>query len=228
MNRNNTISCFIPIPKEDSISAASVVVKMDINGEIETATKLIPIRSTKDLKVRLFPEGGSVGCDMPNRIYYEARDENNQPVRIRSVLVKEDGSEVGRVNDGNEGRGVSDVVVVPQGEKIALKVVEPQEFKDTLFWLPSSTWRECMTSRCERVATMRAVVHDNQVDVHITSPSKGYFTVLLFALFFSLTHRKRMNSTLAEKTVYCYAGKETIATLPASSFGVFLRSPPYP
>ena len=112
MNRNNTISCFIPIPKEDSISAASVVVKMDINGEIETATKLIPIRSTKDLKVRLFPEGGSVGCDMPNRIYYEARDENNQPVRIRSVLVKEDGSEVGRVNDGNEGRGVSDVVVV--------------------------------------------------------------------------------------------------------------------
>ena len=37
-----------------------------------------------------------------------------------------------------------------------------------------------------------------------------------------------MNSTLAEKTVYCYAGKETVVTLPASSFGVFLRSPPYP
>ena len=228
MNQNHTISCSVPIPKEDSISAASVVVKMDINGEVETATKLLPIRAAKDLKVRLFPEGGSLGCGMPNRIYYEAQDESNQPVRIRSVLVKESGSEVGRMNDGNEGRGVSDVVVVPQGDKIALKVVEPQEFKNLLFWLPSSKWRQCVMRRCEHIATMRTVVHDNLVDVHITSPTKGYFTVILFAPFSSLTHRKRMNSTVAEKTVYCYAGKETITTLPASSFGVSLRSPLYP
>ena len=109
---------------------------MEINGEVETETKLLPLRSLHQLAVDFFPESGMVGCNMKNRIYYEAHDENGRLVRIRSELVKEGNGVVGGMFDGEEGRGVTPAVVVSEGEKLALRVVAPPEFEGKLFPLP--------------------------------------------------------------------------------------------
>lgn len=110
---------------------------MEINGEVETETKLLPLRSPHQLAVDFYPESGVVGCNAKNRIYYESHDENGKLVRIRSALVKADGGLVGEMLDGEEGRGVTPAVVVAEGEKLALRVVAPPEFEGKLFPLPA-------------------------------------------------------------------------------------------
>ena len=109
---------------------------MKNHGEIETASKIIPISSIRILQVIFHPEGGRIGCGSENRIYFAAMNDYHEPVTITGIMKSSTGQEEGEVKIGEDGRGLISSLVVKQDIEYTLHVVSPIQYQGQSFILP--------------------------------------------------------------------------------------------
>ncbi|MFO0880477.1 MAG: alpha-2-macroglobulin family protein [Gemmataceae bacterium] len=67
---------------------ASLSVKFDDGGAVETITRTIPL-VLKKLEVEFFPEGGDLVAGLQNRVYFQARSPLGKPAQMRGVLLED-------------------------------------------------------------------------------------------------------------------------------------------
>jgi hypothetical protein len=134
--QEDSITVKIPITQNTPIFASSVLAVINFNGEIESATKLLPIVTPLTLNVSVFPEGGILGCNLQNRVYFQALNNKNESITIKGNVVNMDGEVLAGIQMGRDGRGKSNVFVPKEKEKLFLEVSEPEEVKGKRFEFP--------------------------------------------------------------------------------------------
>ncbi len=120
------------LPTTIQRGAATLAVKFDDGGVVETLSRSIPL-VLKKLDVEFFPEGGDLVADLPNRVYFQARTPLGKPAQLRGTLL-EDSQPLDVVvatfhdddNPGaNQGQGV--FTFTPRlGKKYELRIDSPQ------------------------------------------------------------------------------------------------------
>jgi alpha-2-macroglobulin-like protein len=103
-------------------------------GTVETATKTIPIL-LQTIDVAIYPEGGDLIANLPNRVYVEGRTPSQKPADMAGVIVNAAGREVAKFRTEHEGRGRFSFIPAA-GEVYSLKISEPAGIK-TVFSLPA-------------------------------------------------------------------------------------------
>lgn len=102
------------LPARIERGEASLSVRLDDGGSIETLVRPIPI-VLKKLNIEFFPEGGDLVAGIPNRCYFQARTTLGKPAELRGRLVDDQGEvaavSVQTFNDdaqpgANQGMGV--------------------------------------------------------------------------------------------------------------------------
>ena len=103
------------------------------NGEVETATRQLPIASPDSISLEMFGEGGDLVAGLTTRLYVEGRFDNGEPADFEAEILqvpfdceqKDDelkeshlagSSSVATVKTSHEGRGVS-TLFTPRLEK---------------------------------------------------------------------------------------------------------------
>ena len=109
---------------------------MHNHGEIETASKIIPVSSIRTLQVIFHPEGGQTGCEIENRVYFAAINDYHEPVTITGIVKTSTGKEVGEVTIGEDGRGLISSLIVKQDMEYTLHVMKPIQYQGQSFVLP--------------------------------------------------------------------------------------------
>lgn len=175
---------------------------MNNKGEIETTTKLIPLVSTETLSVVFHPEGGRLGCDVENTVYFASSNSHHESVPITGKVQDGRGRSQGVVTMGTDGRGVIRQLVCKQKESLTLLVETPLSFKGQQFTLPM----------CESIPVLSAEVKQKEVHVVIqtATPSSEEYAVELFRL-----------NHLIEQRIVKLTSTQTTLMLPVSrQYGV--------
>jgi hypothetical protein len=128
-------NCFarFELPAEIRRGEGNLAMVIEDGGIVETASKTIPILlQTVDLT--MYPEGGEIVADVPNRVYLEAFTPAKKPADLAGVVLDSKGSEVARFKSAHEGRGRFEFQ--PRaGESYELAITEPSGIK-TRYPLP--------------------------------------------------------------------------------------------
>ncbi len=121
------------LPAEITRGEGTLAMAIQDGGVVETASKTIPILlQTVDLT--LYPEGGDLVADLPNRVYFQAFTPAHKPADLAGVVVDQNGTQVATFRSEHEGRGRFQFS--PQdGHTYALKIIEPSGI-DTQYALP--------------------------------------------------------------------------------------------
>jgi hypothetical protein len=77
------------LPRQIQRGLASLAVKFDDGGAVETIVRPIPI-VLKAVAVEFFPEGGDLIAGLPNRVYFQARTPAGKPAQLAGVLLEDD------------------------------------------------------------------------------------------------------------------------------------------
>jgi len=122
-----------PLPPRIGRGEGVLALAIEDGGVVETASKTIPILlQTVDLT--LYPEGGDLVANLPNRVYFEAFTPAGKPADLAGVIVNQHGQIVSPFRSEHEGRGR--FTLTPQaGAKYALKITEPSGIQ-TQYALP--------------------------------------------------------------------------------------------
>lgn len=134
---------------------------MNNRGEIETTSKIIPVSSLKELLVEFYPEGGRIGCDVDNRVYYSSVNNLQESVVIDGVVKDNRGDVRGVVTNGKDGRGLISQLRCESKETLTLHVLSPPEFSGKQFILPT----------CEKVPVLSITVKASSLHVTVSTSS---------------------------------------------------------
>ena len=94
------------LPKEITRGEGTLSFAIEDGGVVETAAKTIPILlQTVDLT--MYPEGGELIADLPNRVYFAALTPAQKPADIAGEIVDANGKRVAEFRTEHEGRGGS-------------------------------------------------------------------------------------------------------------------------
>ncbi len=136
------------LPKTIARGEGTLAFIIDDGGNVETASKTIPIL-LQTLDLHMYPEGGDLVAGVPNRVYIEARTPYGDPADIKAQLVingkdQPVSSPVHPAKGGmappvivktvHEGRGVFSFVPTADAD-YRLQILEPTGIKTT-FKLP--------------------------------------------------------------------------------------------
>jgi uncharacterized protein YfaS (alpha-2-macroglobulin family) len=127
-------SASFKLPAAIARGEGSIAMVVQDGGTVETASKTIPIL-LQTLDLAIYPEGGDLVADLPNRVYLEGKTPAQKPADIAGVIVNRAGREVTTFRTEHEGRGRFSFVPA-KGETYSLHVTEPAGIK-TVFPLPS-------------------------------------------------------------------------------------------
>jgi alpha-2-macroglobulin-like protein len=103
-------------------------------GTVETATKTIPIL-LQTIDLAIYPEGGDLIADLPNRVYIEGKTPAKKPADMAGFIVNAEGKKVATFRTEHEGRGRFSFTPA-RGEAYSLRITEPAGIK-TVFPLPA-------------------------------------------------------------------------------------------
>lgn len=170
---------------------------MNNRGEIETTSKIIPISSLKELLVVFHPEGGRIGCDVDNRVYYSSVNNLHESVVIEGIVKNNRGEVRGVVTNGKDGRGLISQLHCQSEETLTLRVLSPSEFSGKEFMLPA----------CEKVPVLSVTVKDSALHVTvITSNSLSRELEIVVYKMNALLERKQF--TLVSKEEFDFSVKQ--------------------
>lgn len=119
------------LPKEVDRGISSLTVQFTDGANRETLVRPVPLVLNK-IFLGLFPEGGDLVAGVPNRVYFHARTNLDQPAELKGQLVDDAGKVVADLATfgnpaepgANQGVGVFSFVPKP-GVKYAIKVATP-------------------------------------------------------------------------------------------------------
>lgn len=117
------------LPRSIARGEGALAFAIEDGGVVETASKTIPIL-LQTLDLTLYPEGGDLAADVPNRVYFQALTPARKPADVEGVVVDEAGREVARVRSEHEGRGRFELVPVA-GARYTLRLTQPSGIKTT-------------------------------------------------------------------------------------------------
>jgi hypothetical protein len=120
------------LPKQISQGNASVSLTFTDGGSFETITRPVPL-VLKKLEVEFFPEGGDLIAGLPNRVYFQARNNLGKPAELKGRILDETGAvctDVQTFSDpaqpgANHGMGVFMFTPIA-GKKYRLHIDEPE------------------------------------------------------------------------------------------------------
>ena len=160
-------------------------------GEVETASKIIPVSSPNTLHISFHPEGGRVGCGVANRIFYAAYNHQNEPISIQGHITNEFNTMVKgiQINHGNDGRGVISNIIPSDKEPLFLTITSPKEFQDRQFQLPS----------CEDVPVMTVITDEEKKEIHVTLEASKTGSGNAYQQYSIMVYR--LNNLIEKKTV---------------------------
>ncbi len=105
------VEFFLPDDLPAGPGYLEVRVEHDNNWERKFAA--IPLQR-REVQLQLFPEGGQLAAELPNRVYFEAQGATGKPVAIRGKLVDSSGNEVVAVaTEPGETTGRGQFTLVP-------------------------------------------------------------------------------------------------------------------
>eukprot|EP01117_Protostelium_nocturnum_P005678 TRINITY_DN2049_c1_g4_i1.p1 TRINITY_DN2049_c1_g4~~TRINITY_DN2049_c1_g4_i1.p1 ORF type:complete len:1482 (-),score=610.29 TRINITY_DN2049_c1_g4_i1:61-4506(-) len=124
LDSNGDVSVSFKLPQSIVEGDGTLSFVIEDGGVVENASQTIPILLQK-MDVRIYPEGGELIQEVPNRFYVEAFTKSGDPADITAEVVeRSSGKVVGSVETLHEGRGKS--FFVPEAEKAYdLRVVKP-------------------------------------------------------------------------------------------------------
>lgn len=108
-----------------------------MNGDKTTQTKLLPISSTEQVSVFIYPEGGFLGCSLENRFYFQALDRFNKSINVEGRVLDSANQIVAKVISGVDGRGRSDLFSVSPKETYFFEITAPVPFVGQRTKLPT-------------------------------------------------------------------------------------------
>jgi hypothetical protein len=129
-----------PLPAALARGEGTLAIIIEDGGQMETASKTIPI-ILQTLDLSFYPEGGESVADLPGRIYVQARRPDGKPADVEGEIVRIDAAGAAlnepvaaELRTLHEGRGI--VALTPlKGERYALRLRRPAGV-DRLFPLP--------------------------------------------------------------------------------------------
>jgi hypothetical protein len=120
------------LPRQIKDGNASVSLVFTDGGSFETITRPVPL-VLKKLEVEFFPEGGDLVAGLPNRVYFQARNNLGKPAELKGRILDESGAvcaDAQTFSDpaqpgANHGMGVFTFTPLA-GKKYRLQIDEPE------------------------------------------------------------------------------------------------------
>ena len=184
---NGVTTASFKIPQVSSVLSSLVAVSFDINGNIETATKVLPISSNAKGSISVIPEGGFIGCSVKNRVYFQALDSFNKSVNVEGRIVDSTNQKVAELTVGIDGRGRSEYFTANPKSVYFLEVTSPLQFAGQKTVLPMLENELIVMHRCRPYPVMSAKLVDNMIHVEIRSARKVQVWVELHRLHHLIT-----------------------------------------
>src|SRR5207245_1413957 len=89
------------LPRQIEQGKASVSVTFGDGAAHEAIQKPVPV-VIKKMFVEFFPEGGDLIAAVPNRVYFQAKNNLDKPADLKGRLLDSHGAEVARVETFND------------------------------------------------------------------------------------------------------------------------------
>jgi alpha-2-macroglobulin family protein/MG2 domain-containing protein len=102
---DGTVALSFRLPEELPSSNPVLIVTVDDGTVREVIVEPVPM-GQRGISVEFFPEGGDLAAVGENRVYFSARDSNDDPVNVNGWIVDEAGNYHAKVETVREGRGV--------------------------------------------------------------------------------------------------------------------------
>ena len=155
------------ITPEKSIFSARV----SYNNQVQQLSIALPLKESKRLDIKFFPEGGDLSAELPCRVAWEAKTSLGDPVALTALLLK--GAEVIDTLETNS-YGIGTFQLSPDAQSIySLKICAGSySSRDTTFVLPKTTMNQA------KLHLPQAVVSDT-LDLHIYSLKDSPVQILI-------------------------------------------------
>ncbi len=100
-----------------------ITIDATVDGKTESTKQPVPILS-REVDLAFFPESGPLVAGVENRVYFQARDVNDEPVRARGHILDSTGKQVASFEASITGRG-SLTMTPKEGERYSIELAEP-------------------------------------------------------------------------------------------------------
>ena len=125
------------IPSIPALYSSFIEVSFRMNGDKTTRTKLLPISTTDQVSVFVYPEGGFLGCSLNNRIYFQALNRFNKSINVEGRVVDSANQVIAKVISGVDGRGRSEFFSMSSAETYFFEITAPIPFVGQKTKLPA-------------------------------------------------------------------------------------------
>jgi hypothetical protein len=113
----------VPIPEKLSLGPVKLSVEVTVDGKTESTTQPVPILS-REVDLAFFPESGPLVAGIENRVFFQARDVNDEPVRAKGHILDSAGQQIASFEASSTGRG--SLTMTPRAnEHYSIELVEP-------------------------------------------------------------------------------------------------------
>jgi hypothetical protein len=123
-------SIALPLPASIDDGPVTVRVEVDEGTQSETLVRPVPIVQGT-IALLFFPESGRLLAGVPGRVYFQARDVNEEPVDVAGRIVDSQGRLMTSFRVDHEGRGVF-TITPTLGERYRAEIDEPTGAKSLL------------------------------------------------------------------------------------------------
>ncbi len=226
----------ILIPKKDITGAnARVVAAITYGQQTQHLNLQLPVPVPKMLKVKFYPEGGSLSSGITSLIGWEAKSEQGIPIQVEGQLLK-DGKPLDNIKTTSQGTGKFSLMPVA-GSLYSVKIKAGIYLEsDTVISLPKLTSvgigmhvNEAVTNDTLKMTLyslaktpVHILVHNYQgnyllAKANLTSPESN-IELPLNAMpkgLASLTILDTMGMPLAERLIFCHYNDSTSIALSA-------------
>lgn len=116
----------VSLPRNALPDSAVFVASMNMNGDISTVTKVVPISAPSTIHLHVYPESGETVCGYRNRVFFESLDSNNRTVSVTGVVETPAGKTVSSLESGVDGRGQFSVLFSHPEEEFLIRILTPK------------------------------------------------------------------------------------------------------
>jgi hypothetical protein len=163
--RELALECNLPAQLDKGVG--KVIFEFGVGDNRQTMVREIPL-VVRDLQVEFYPEGGDLIADVPNRVYFAARNPANQPADLAGRIVDDKGNvaaHVQTVSDDKEpalNQGLGSFIFTPELKKNYRLVLDSPIGIPRTFGLPESKEHGV-------VMTIPEGVVENNIEVELMS-----------------------------------------------------------
>ena len=111
------------IPPNANAVNTVLAINLNVDGEIESLTKTVPVLHTPQLTVYAFPESGELICDVENRVYFTVLDEKGVSVNMNGHLRTLGGRTLKEVTMQTNGQGILEDWIPHKHERYQFDIV---------------------------------------------------------------------------------------------------------